>query len=49
MLQDQHLKDLQHGWRAEMLQRHKTWKNETAGRALQLSELAFITGHPDKG
>lgn len=32
-----------------MLQGHKTWKNETAGRALQPSELPFITGGPDKG
>lgn len=46
---EQHLKDLQHRWRAEMLQGHKTWKNETAGRALQPSELSFITQGPDKG
>lgn len=49
MLQEQHLKDLQHRWRAEMLQGHKTWENETAGRVLQPSHLPFITGGPDKG
>lgn len=43
MPQEEHLKDLQHQWRAEMLQGHKAWKNETAGRALQPSELPFIT------
>ena len=48
MQQEQHLKDLQHQWRAEMLQGHKTWKNETAGRALQPSERPFITRGPDK-
>lgn len=48
MPQEQHLKDLQHRRRAEMLQGHKTWKNETAGRAMQPSELLFITRGPDK-
>lgn len=46
---EQRLKDLQHQWRAEMLQGHKTWKNETADRALQPSALPFITQGPDKG
>lgn len=32
-----------------MLQGHKTWKNETADRALQPSALPFITQGPDKG
>lgn len=44
MLQEQLLKDLQHQWRAEMLQGHKTWKNETAGRTLQPSELYLLHG-----
>lgn len=48
MPQEEHLKDLQHRWRAEMLQGHKAWKNETAGRALQPSEPPFITWGPDK-
>lgn len=49
MPREQRLKDLQHQWRAEMLQGHKAWKNETADRALQPSALPFITQGPDKG